>query len=285
MPSYTTLINSQQLAALLLKGQAAALLDCRFDLAAPDSGEASYLAGHLPDAQYLHLDRDLSGAKTGFNGRHPLPDRDALASRLRQLGVQHGQQVVVYDAQGGMFAARVWWLLRWLGHSAVAVLDGGLSAWQVAGHTLQIQTTPPAPGSFESAAALVATVERDALLRNVQSEGPLTIIDARSADRFRGENETLDARAGHIPGARNRFFRDNLEASGQFKPAALLREEYQALLGGDDARTSVQQCGSGVTACHNLLALEIAGLEGSRLYPGSWSEWSSDGEAPIATGA
>lgn len=285
MPSYTTLINSQQLATLLLKGPAAALLDCRFDLAAPDSGEASYLAGHLPDAQYLHLDRDLSGAKTGFNGRHPLPDRDALASRLRQLGVQHGQQVVVYDAQGGMFAARVWWLLRWLGHSAVAVLDGGLSAWQAAGHTLQIQTTPPAPGSFESAAALVATVERDALLRNVQSAGPLTIIDARSADRFRGENETLDARAGHIPGARNRFFRDNLEASGQFKPAALLREEFQALLGSDDARTSVQQCGSGVTACHNLLALEIAGLEGSRLYPGSWSEWSSDGEAPIATGA
>lgn len=284
MPTYNTLIDSRELASLLQDGPAPAVFDCRFDLTAPASGEAAFAEGHLPGAQYLHLDRDLSGAKTGHNGRHPLPERETLAARLRELGLQSAQQVVVYDAQGGMFAARIWWLLRWLGHDAVAVLDGGLPAWQAAGFALQTQTASVAPGNFASGAARVQTVDRDAILDNLHAQGPLTVIDARAADRFRGENETLDAIGGHIPGARNRFFRDNLGSDGQFKPAERLREEFQALLGAADASQSVQQCGSGVTACHNLLALEIAGLSGARLYPGSWSEWSSDPQAPVATG-
>ncbi|WP_455922699.1 sulfurtransferase [Pseudomonas putida] len=284
MTTYTTLIDGPELAALVQQGPAPLLLDCRFDLAAPDSGEAAFAEGHLPGAQYLHLDRDLSGAKTGHNGRHPLPARDTLAFRLRELGLNQDQQVVVYDAQGGMFAARAWWLLRWLGHANVAVLDGGLPAWTAAGHALQSEHVRPTPGTFISRHPLVTTADHAAVLANLQGQGPLVIVDARAPDRFRGENETLDARGGHIPGARNRFFRDNLGADGHFKPAADLRAEFSALLGAHEAQQSVQQCGSGVTACHNLLALEIAGLGGARLYPGSWSEWSSDPLAPIATG-
>ncbi|MCO8170946.1 sulfurtransferase [Pseudomonas sp. 21LCFQ02] len=284
MPHYTTLIDSQALAALLKDGPAPIIFDSRFDLTAPASGEQAYAEGHLPGAQYLHLDRDLSGQKTGHNGRHPLPEREALAARLRELGVQQGQQIVVYDAQGGMFAVRVWWLLRWLGHANVAVLDGGLPAWQAAGLALDSNLSNPAPGNFASGPALVGTVDRAVILANIE-QADLTVIDARAADRFRGENETLDARGGHIPGARNRFFRDNLATDGRFKPAAQLREEFTAVLGHEDASLSIQQCGSGVTACHNLLALEIAGLGGSRLYPGSWSEWSSDPQAPVATGS
>jgi len=284
MSTYTTLIDCPELAALVQQGPTPLLLDCRFDLATPDSGEAAFAGGHLPGAQYLHLDRDLSGTKTGRNGRHPLPERDTLAVRLRALGLNQDQQVVVYDAQGGMFAARAWWLLRWLGHANVAVLDGGLPAWTAAGQGLQSAHSQPSPGNFGSREALVDTVDRAAVLANLQGHGPLVIVDARAPDRFRGENETLDARGGHIPGARNRFFRDNLDADGRFKPAAALHAEFSALLSTHEAQQSVQQCGSGVTACHNLLALEIAGLGGARLYPGSWSEWSSDPLAPIATG-
>ncbi|MGY4494359.1 sulfurtransferase [Pseudomonas sp. TE3610] len=284
MTTYTTLIDGPELAALVRQGPAPLLLDCRFDLAAPDSGEAAFAEGHLPGAQYLHLDRDLSGAKTGHNGRHPLPARDTLAVRLRELGLNQDQQVVVYDAQGGMFAARVWWLLRWLGHENVAVLDGGLPAWTAAGQGLQSERSQPLPGNFVSRQALVDTVDRAAVLANLQGQGLLVIVDARAPDRFRGENETLDARGGHIPGARNRFFRDNLGVDGRFKSAADLRTEFSALLGTHEAQQSVQQCGSGVTACHNLLAMEVAGLGGARLYPGSWSEWSSDPLAPVARG-
>lgn len=285
MSHYVTLIDVDSLATLLQGQSSPLLLDCRFDLAAPASGEAAFVDGHLPGAQYLHLDRDLSGAKTGHNGRHPLPDRDALSERLRLLGLHTGQQVVVYDAQGGMFAARAWWLLRWLGSHAVAVLDGGLPAWQARGLALQREVHTPLAGNFQSTTALVQTVDRHTVLNNLQDNGPLILIDARATDRFRGENETLDAHGGHIPGARNRFFRDNLDQHGYFKSPALLRDELQTLLAGSDAGHSVQQCGSGVTACHNVLALEIAGLTGARLYPGSWSEWSSDPQAPIVTGA
>lgn len=285
MPQYTTLIDCDQLALLLQHGPAPAIFDCRFDLSAPDSGEAAYADSHLPGAQYLHLDRDLSGTRTGANGRHPLPDRECLTARLRSLGVQHGQQVIVYDAQGSMFAARAWWLLRWLGHSAVAVLDGGLPAWVASSLALRTQAPALQAGSFVSAAALVGTIGRLELLADLEQGKRLTIIDARSADRFRGENETLDARAGHIPGALNRFFRDNLDDGDCFKSPARLREEFTQLLGHAEASGSVQQCGSGVTACHNLLALEIAGLSGGRLYPGSWSEWSSDPLMPVALGS
>lgn len=284
--TYTTLISATDLRAHA--GDANWLLvDCRHDLTNADAGRNAYLAGHIPHARFAHLDLILSGAKTDaggkFLGRHPLPQRPALIAALRELGINDHTQVIAYDAHGGMFAARLWWLLRWLGHAEVAVLDGGIAAWQAAGGTLTDAVTAPAtPGTLTESAALVSTVNAENLLENLNT-ATLTVIDARAADRFRGENETLDATGGHIPGARNRFFKDNLDQNGNFKNATQLRSEWSALI--SDPRTAVMQCGSGVTACHNLLALEVAGLTGARLYPGSWSEWSSDPSRPVATGA
>jgi thiosulfate/3-mercaptopyruvate sulfurtransferase len=190
--------------------------------------------------------------------------------------------VVAYDAHGGMYAARLWWLLRWIGHSDVAVLDGGMAAWQALGETLTSETpAAAAPGNIQDLSSLVKTVDAQALLDNLKSQ-TLQVVDARAPDRFRGENETIDAVGGHIPGAKNRFFKDNLQADGHFKSATQLREEWLSVVG--DPQAAVMQCGSGVTACHNLLALEVAGLPGAHLYPGSWSEWSSDPQRPVATG-
>lgn len=282
---YTTLISAANLAERLAAAPGSVLvIDCRFDLAAPEAGEAAYKAGHIPGAHYLHLDRDLSGAKTGKNGRHPLPDRAAFATRLQELGLNEGQQIVAYDAQGGPYGSRLWWLARWLGHDSVAVLDGGLQAWQGAGQALDAAATGVSKGNFRAHAPLAVTVDADAVLRNIGT-GERLVIDARSADRFRGENETLDAVGGHIPGAANRFFKDNLTADGRFKSAHELRETFCAMLGKAQPEHVVLQCGSGVTACHNALAMEIAGLHGAALYPGSWSEWSSDSSRPVATGA
>lgn len=263
------------------------LVDCRHDLTNSDAGRNAYLAGHIPGARFAHLDLILSGAKTDaggkFFGRHPLPERPALIAALRELGINDHTQVIAYDAHGGMFAARLWWLLRWLGHAEVAVLDGGIAAWQAAGGTLTDAVTAPAtPGTLTESTALVSTVNANTLLENLNTAA-LTVVDARAADRFRGENETLDATGGHIPGAKNRFFKDNLDQNGNFKSAAQLRSEWSQVV--SDPRTAVMQCGSGVTACHNLLALEVAGLAGARLYPGSWSEWSSDPSRPVATGS
>ncbi|WP_454732007.1 MULTISPECIES: sulfurtransferase [Cupriavidus] len=284
---FTTLISCQDLRALREgSGRHGVVIDCTFDLANPAAGREAYHAGHLPGAFYLHLDNELSGAKTGSNGRHPLPDPDTLAARLRALGVGTGSQVVAYDAQGGMFAARLWWLLRWLGHEAVAVLDGGRNAWVAAGLPLEAGTAPEpeTPGDFTRKASLVATVDADLVLANLDAPRRL-VVDARAPDRFRGENETLDPVGGHIPGAANRFFKDNLRADGSFKPAATLREEFAQVLGATPASAAIMQCGSGVTACHNLLALEVAGLRGAALYPGSWSEWCADPARPVASGA
>jgi thiosulfate/3-mercaptopyruvate sulfurtransferase len=259
------------------------VIDCRFDLADTEAGEKAHAAGHLPGAQYLHLDRDLSSAKTGTNGRHPLPDRAKLAAMLAARGLKQGQQVVAYDAQGGMYAARAWWLLRWLGHDAVALLDGGLQAWQAAGHPLTQDVAPQSPGDFKAGAPLAVTFDVQAVERNLNTHDRV-VIDARAADRYRGENETLDRVGGHIPGALNRFFKDNLTPDGRFKPAHSLREEFQGLLPGIAPDRVVLQCGSGVTACVNALAMEVAGLHGAALYAGSWSEWSSDPARPVATG-
>ncbi len=281
--AYQTLISAAQLQAL--PADSVVLLDCSFDLADASAGPRAYAQGHLPGAHYLHLEDDLSGTKTGpdgmFRGRHPLPERAALAERLAGLGLRSDRQVVCYDAQGGMYAARAWWLLRWLGHAAVAVLDGGLQAWTAAGGQLS-STTPmvQAPGDFRAGAGLMHTIEASDLQRRL---GRLRLLDARAAERFRGEVEPLDQQAGHIPGALNRPFKNNLGPDGlHFKPAAQLRAELAPLLAPFTAEQVVQQCGSGVTACHNILAMQHAGLGGSILYPGSWSEWSADASRPIA---
>jgi len=227
----------------------------------------------------------MSGAKTGsdgkFKGRHPLPQRQDFIDAMQALGLNAATQVVAYDAQGGMYAARLWWLLRWIGHAQVAVLDGGLQAWQGQGGALSTAVPAAVRGNLHDQPALVSSIDVDGVLANISSKKML-VVDARAADRYRGENETIDAVGGHIPGAGNRFFKDNLDADGRFKPATTLRAEWSAVL--DNAQMAIMQCGSGVTACHNLLALEVAGLPGASLYPGSWSEWSADPARPVAIG-
>ncbi|MGO4303844.1 sulfurtransferase [Cupriavidus sp. RAF12] len=282
----TPLITSAELDSLRAKGtQHIVVFDCSFDLANPASGRESYLQGHLPGAHYLHLDNELSGPKTGVNGRHPLPDAEILTARLRALGVSDNSLVVAYDAQGGMYAARLWWLMRWIGHAAVTVLDGGKNAWVAAGLPLERGATPDpdTAGNLTRKTSLVRTVDAESLVANIAQPSVL-VVDARAADRFRGENETLDPVGGHIPGAANRFFKDNLSPDGHFKPAETLRAEFGKLFAGKAPAETVMQCGSGVTACHNLLALEVAGLPGAALYPGSWSEWCADPKRPVATG-
>ena len=259
------------------------VFDCRHDLKNTEYGQQAYLKGHIPGALFLHLDRDLSGPMTGRNGRHPLPDIAAFARRMSDCGVGADTQVVAYDNEGGIFASRLWWMLRWLGHENVALLDGGLPGWRRAKHPLQVDVPTVAPAQFVPAPR-DAQVDVDYVLANLRSPQML-LIDARGEDRYAGENETLDPVAGHIPGALNRFYFENLDDAGcYFKPADELRAEFADLLDGRNPKTVVQQCGSGVTACHNLLAMEVAGLSGSKLYPGSWSEWCSDPSRPVATG-
>lgn len=279
--AYRTLISPADLAAHVADPRWR-IFDCRHDLADAQAGERAYGEEHIPKARFLHLDRDLSGAKTGKNGRHPLPDPAMLSQRLARDGVSNNTQVVAHDDSGGMFAARLWWLLRWLGHTDVAVLDGGLSAWRKSDLPVTdiISATSPARFNWKLSQP---TVDIDYVQAHLSREEML-IIDARAPDRFRGENETLDPVGGHIPGAVNRFFKDNLGADGRFKSTAQLRQEWEALLKNNPSAAVVSQCGSGVTACHNLLALEVAGLSGAALYPGSWSEWCSDPARPISTG-
>lgn len=282
--AFTTLISAAELADHLSSPDWV-IVDCRHDLSEPNAGHAAYLAGHIPNAQFAHLDEDLAGDKVDvdgtFRGRHPLPERAAFIAALRRWGINDTTQVVAYDAHGGMFAARLWWMLRWVGHQAVAVLDGGLPAWVAAGNEVTTVVSLARQGNLQDRRSLVSTVTADDLVRALGS--PLyTIIDARAPDRYRGENETLDPVGGHIPGASNRFFKDNLQADGHFKTAEQLQQEFATRIG--DPASAVMQCGSGVTACHNLLALEIAGLPGAALYPGSWSEWCADTARPIARG-
>ena len=277
----TPLVSPDQLHAALAGGANPLIVDCSFDLADPGAGERAFEQGHLPGAIHAHLDRELAGAKTGRNGRHPLPARADWAATLARLGVTPARAVVLYDGQGGMYAARAWWMLLWAGHRAVSVLDGGLAAWKAIGGALETGAVAPvaAPGPYPLGDSLVASVDADTLQKSL---GRVTLLDARAGERYRGEVEPLDKRAGHIPGARSRFFKDNLDAQGRFKPAAELRGAFEAF--GAAPAQVVHQCGSGVTACHNLLAMEIAGLTGSALYPGSWSEWSSDPARPVAVG-
>jgi len=247
--------------------------DCRHDLANPALGEQQYRQGHLPGALFAHLDRDLSAPKNGRNGRHPLPQTGAFLAWMQRQGLKPSDQVVCYDGGNGAMASRLWWMLRWAGHDAVAVLDGGLAKWVKEGRpvtteapsfTATVYPLRPRPAMAADVATVAANLGKDLLL------------DARAAVRFRGEQEPIDPVAGHIPGAVNRFNGENLNAQGTFKDAATLRQEFETLLGGRPPSAVVNYCGSGVAACHNLLAMEIAGLPGAKLYAGSWSEWIAD---------
>lgn len=283
MPIFTTLIAPAELAVLLDAG-AVTLFDCGFVLGDPDAGHAAYVEAHLPGARYLHLDHDLAAPPSGTNGRHPLPDPETFAALMRAHGVGHGRQVVAYDASGGSYAARLWWMLRWLGHDAVAVLDGGRQAWIAEGRAMERGVAPAVPsGDFIAAPHDDWAVTADEIEANIAAPA-FTVVDARAASRFAGEPNPMDPVAGHIPGARNRFYGDNLDEAGRFKPAAALAAEFDRAVGDIAPERLVMQCGSGVTACHNLLALEIAGRRGARLYPGSWSEWISDPRRPVERG-
>jgi len=265
-----------------------AVIDCRFDLMNPEAGLRAYLAGHIPGARYADLNRDLSAPITPVSGRHPLPAADLFAERLDELGVGNDTQVVAYDEANGSFAARLWWLLRWLGHSKAAVLNGGIKAWIAAGGTLESGEAAPAdaPSSRHAdsprpdSTPVVNAADVAAALRD-----PATLlVDARAPERYAGNVEPIDPVAGHIPGAVNHPFSTNLDADGRFLPAALLKARWLERLAGRDPRHLIAMCGSGVTACHNLLALEVAGLSGAKLYAGSWSEWIRDPSRPIARG-
>ena len=280
--SYANLIDAGALRDYL-DDPAWVVVDCRFSLTDTEAGRRAYRESHLPGARYAHLDEDLSGPITPTAGRHPLPDPARLARKLGEWGIGGGTQIVAYDDMGGMLAAaRLWWLSRWLGHEAVAVLDGGLSAWRQAGLPLTAELPVARSATFEArpddrlwlTTARVQALSKDDLL-----------VDARAAARYRGEMEPIDPVAGHIPGAVNLPTEDNLAADGHFRPVAELRARFLAVLEGRAPTAVVHNCGSGVTACHNLLAMEAAGLSGSRLYAGSWSEWIRDPSRPVATGA
>ena len=298
--SQTALITARQLAARL-EDRDLAVIDCRFDLARPQWGREAYAGARIPHALYAHLDHDLSGKPSCATGRHPLPPIEEMAARLGGWGIERQVQVVAYDQSSGAYAARLWWLLRWLGHARVAVLDGGLAAWQQ--EKLPLDTTPLSDAQPDSQAPMhpgrparrfdprpdpemvVTTSELEGLIASGPlARGDAVLVDARSADRFAGRNETIDPVAGHIPGARNHPFTDNLDAAGRFLDRGSLRERFAKTLEGVPPDAAIFMCGSGVTACHDLLAMEVAGLKEARLYAGSWSEWIRDPKRPIDTG-
>ncbi len=273
-----TLVSTAELAAHL---GAWRIFDCRHDLAKPELGESQYREAHIPGALFASLDRDLSAPKTGKNGRHPLPDPEVFGAWLGTLGLKPADQVVCYDAGNGAMAARLWWMLRWVGHEAVAVLDGGIAKWSkesrpVTADVPSFSATEYAIHLDEDAAVSVRTVQRRL--------GQQLLLDARAPARYRGEQEPIDPEAGRIPGAKNRFNMDNVAADGTFKSSSELKSQFEAVLAGRPAAEVVNYCGSGVAATHNLLAMEIAGLKGARLFAGSWSEWIADPARPREKG-
>ena len=277
---YTTLISVADLAKHL-DDDGFVIFDCRHELTNPEFGPNAYAASHVPRARFAHVDRDLAGPLTGKNGRHPLPDPNAFIAWLGRMGVANGSQVVGYDHAGGTYAARLWWMLRWVGHQKVAVVDGGWQAWTAAG--LPVTKDLPTPARVTFKGKPDRSWVDSATVADRLNSNEIVLIDARSSDRFHGRNETIDPVAGHIPGALNRFFKDNLNAQGFFKSPKELRADFKSLVGDASAERVVHQCGSGVSACHNLLAMEIAGIKGTRLYPGSWSEWITDPSRPVAS--
>jgi thiosulfate/3-mercaptopyruvate sulfurtransferase len=260
------------------------VFDTRHDLMDPAKGRRAYEAGHVPGACFLSIDHDLAGAANGRNGRHPLPDLAQLSATLARCGVTPESQVVIYDDISGGFAVRLWWMLRWLGHERVALLDGGYPAWTKEGRPVETEAPPPREGKFVPRPRLGAAVDAHFVDHYRGSPGA-RLIDARAPDRYDGSNETIDPVGGHVPGALNRFWKQNLQPDGRFKEPHVLRREFEALLGETESSQSLHMCGSGVTACHNLFAMELAGLPGGRLYPGSWSEWCADPARAMERGA
>lgn len=280
--TYTTLVSAQTLHQQL-NNPDWIIIDCRFSLADTEAGAKAYRHGHIPNARYVHLDKDLSSAITVFTGRHPLPNFALLAKKLGDWGISNNSQVVAYDDAGGAFAGRLWWLLRCMGHDKVAVLDGGIKHWQKQG--LPLTTALPKIKSatfrpYVNEAAWLNALE----VQNSLARKAICLIDARTPERYRGEQEPIDPVAGHIPYALNRAFQLNLDGNGLFLPAEQLREQFKQLMGPTAPEQVVHYCGSGVTACHNLLAMEHAGLTGSKLYAGSWSEWIRNKNRTVAKG-
>ena len=278
---YTTLISTDVLATNLEAGWV--LADCRYDLHADAWGGDQYLAAHIPGAGYVSLSHDLSAAPTGANGRHPLPSCDSMAATFSRLGISGDVQVVAYDQDSGMFASRLWWMLRYAGHGHVAVLDGGWGKWIAEGRPTRSGNETPAAAIFTPAWRHDWHVDVNAVAGLYEDPGTL-LLDARAPERFEGRVEPLDRLPGHIPGATNHPYRSNLTANNTMLPPETLREQFVRDLRGHSPAQTVMYCGSGVTACQNLLAMEHAGLPGARLYVGSWSEWSADPDRPVETG-
>lgn len=284
---YTTLISAEQLQALMQGDRPLMVFDCSFDLMKPASGDLQFHEAHIPGAVRADLDRHLSAKNdpaAASGGRHPLPARAAFAAWLGSVGFGNAMQAVVYDRQGANYCGRLWWMLKWAGHEAVALLDGGLEAWYAAGGVVT-----RGPATAHPACAFALAPPRAALWTTQQVADRLgsasqTLVDARAEPRFRGEVEPLDPVAGHIPGALNRPFARNIDTDGKFKPAVVLRSELLELLDGRDPATVVHHCGSGVSAVPNIIAMEVAGFGRQGLYAGSWSEWCSDASRPVAQG-
>jgi len=274
------LVTTQELAEHL-DDPAWVVFDVRHDLADVEKGRRAYAAGHIPGAYFLHLDEDLSGSKDGTNGRHPLPEIHELARKLEARGVTPQTQVVIYDDVGGSFAVRLWWMLRWLGHERVAVLDGGIPLWTKEGRPVEDKAPAERRGGFTPRPHLNASVDVH-FIERTRDDASVKLLDARAPDRYAGRVEPIDPVGGHVPGAINRFWQKNLRPDGRFKQAHELRDEFRQLLADADTAQVVHMCGSGVTACHNLFAMTLAGLPAGRLYPGSWSEWCADRARPVA---
>ena len=260
------------------------VFDTRHELSDPAKGPRAYAEGHIPGAHFLHVDHDLSGPKTGSNGRHPLPDLPTFASKVERAGVTPATQVVVYDDLGGNFAVRLWWMLRWLGHARVALLDGGYPLWVKEGRPTTKDVPAAREGDFKPRPHLGEVVDTP-FIERFREDPSIKLVDARAPERFAGLKEPIDPVPGHIPGAVNRFWQKNLNPDGRFKAPEQLGREYAELLGASAPAQVVHMCGSGVTACHNLFAMALAGIPQGRLYVGSWSEWVSDRSRPVATRA
>lgn len=279
---YNTIISAEELARIV-NNDDVRVFDCRFALKDPQGGLKNYQAGHIPGAQFADMDTQLSSAMTETSGRHPLPAADSFLAQLRAWGVNNSTQVIAYDDISGAFAARMWWLLRWMGHTRVAVLDGGLQKWTESGQPLSQQDAQYPSGDFSGRANMQWVLDIDTVRKELDADA-ITLIDARAADRYTGKDQKTDPVPGHVPGANNLPFGGNLTKQGTFAPADVIRQRFEPLVAAKSIGQVVNMCGSGVTACHNLLALEIAGYEPTRLFVGSWSQWIRDSSRPVATG-